>query len=41
LPLKASRKSVNRQLQEIGGWGNPRMHLGGERLPGLKGRGLG
>ena len=38
--LRAIRKNGNRQLQEIGGWGDPpecTRDLGGERLSGLKG----
>ena len=41
--LRASRKNGNRQPQEVGGWGDPPeciRDLGGERLPGLKGRDL-
>jgi hypothetical protein len=41
--LRASRKNVNRQPQEVGGWRDPPEYtrdLGGERLPGLKGRDL-
>ena len=42
---EASRKNVNRKPQEIGGLGDPPFpeftrDLGGERLPGLKGRDL-
>jgi hypothetical protein len=39
--LGANRKNVNRQLQEIGGWGDHpgcTRDLEGERLLGLKGR---
>jgi hypothetical protein len=41
--LRASRKNRKRQLQEIGGWGNPTKRtrsLGGEILLGLKERDL-
>ena len=41
--LRARGKNVNRQPQEIGGWGDPpecTRDLGGERLSGLKGRDL-
>lgn len=41
--LMSGRKNVNRQPQEIGGWGDPpecTRDLGGERLSGLKGRDL-
>jgi hypothetical protein len=41
--LRASRKNRNRQPQEIGHWGDPpkcTRDLGGERLPGFKGRDL-
>jgi hypothetical protein len=37
--LRASKKNVNRQPQEIGGWVYPpecTRDLGGERLPGRK-----
>jgi hypothetical protein len=40
---EASRKNVNRKPQEIGDWGDPpecTRDLGGEKLPGLKGRDL-
>ena len=41
--LRASKKNGNRQLQEIEGCGDPpecTRDLGGERLPGLKGKTL-
>ena len=41
--LRVSRKNVNRQLQEVGGWGDPLEYtrdLGGERLSGIKRRDL-
>jgi hypothetical protein len=41
--LKASRKNVNKQPQEIGGWWNlpeSTRDLGDERLSGLKGSDL-
>ena len=41
--LRASRKNGNRQLWEVGGWGDPpecTRDLGGERLSGLKERDL-
>ena len=42
-PCGAAERNVNRQPQEIGGWGDPpecTRDLGGERLPGLPGPGL-